>query len=95
MASAPADHGSIEGSSLNGFGWPPDKACRSVRCGHLLDAAAKWHLINNIRAFELPRISPHEPISGKLLLPSITEALAEQAVLVADTVAVGREPEAG
>jgi hypothetical protein len=59
------------------------------------DMAVEAHRVDRLRALELPGIAEGEPVLGPLHLPAIVEALLEQAVLVADPVAVGRDAERG
>ena len=51
--------------------------------------AAKTDRIGDFRARELPRVAESQPILGIFVLPAIFDGLAEQAVVVADAVAVG------
>ena len=56
---------------------------------HRLDRAAEADLVADLGTMELPRVAECEPVFGIFLLPAVLHDLAEQAVLVADAVAVG------
>lgn len=56
----------------------------------VFDMAAEPDVEACIGTFEFPGMALQEPGLGRLDLPSALEALAEEAVLIADTVAIGR-----
>src|SRR5437667_39944 len=49
----------------------------------------------NSRPAEFPRVAEGQPILGIFLLPTVADHLAEQAMVVADAIAAGRNAEAG
>src|ERR687897_410317 len=94
MASAPAHDRRIEGDRLDGFGRSPDRDGRAIR-PDLLNDASEADRINYVGALELPGVGAGEPILGNLVLASVHDDLAEQPMLVTDSVAIGRHLEAG
>jgi hypothetical protein len=57
--------------------------------GDGFDAAAEADRVHHFRPLELPGVAEIQPVFGLLLLPAIDDGLAEQAVLVADAIAMG------
>src|SRR5262249_46359026 len=55
-----------------------------------LGVAAELHIEGDLRAHDLPRISKAQPLIRELDLPPITNRLIENAELVTDAVADGR-----
>ena len=66
--------------------------CRPI-AADIFDAAAEADGIFGFRPLELPRVAEREPVLRQLVLPAVADLLQEQAVLVADAVAVGRNAE--
>ena len=56
--------------------------------GDDLDRAAEADIVAHLRPVEFPWVAERQPILGVFLLPAILHDLAEQAVVVADAVAV-------
>ena len=71
----------------------PDRVTNAPRPDGSLDAATEMDVVDRFRPFELPGIAERQPFLRVLLLPSIADDLAEQAVIVSNSVAVGRDPE--
>ncbi|MNO90389.1 hypothetical protein D3C76_818980 [compost metagenome] len=67
----------------------PDLAGRATLLRHALHAAAEADAEAEFRPLEFPGIAEVQPGLGVLLLPAVADHLLEQAVLVADAVAVG------
>ena len=59
----------------------------------VLGAPAELHIEADFRAHDLPRIPEAQPLVRKLDLPAVTNRLIEDAELVADSVADGRNVE--
>ena len=59
-----------------------------------LDPAAEMDVVDDLRPRELPGIAERQPVLGIFLLPAVLDDLPEQAVVVADAVAVGGDAEA-
>ncbi len=89
VLAAPADHGGVEGDRLDDFGRMPGVPGRAVLLIHRLDGAAEADVVGDLRTLELPRVAVRQPVLGVFLLPAILHRLSEQAVVVADPVAVG------
>ena len=91
--SAPTDRGRVIGDRLNRFGRMPDVANRGFRDRHDLDRAAEADVIADFRPVKFPRVAQRQPVFRIFLLPAVLHDLAEQAVVVADAVAVGGDVE--
>src|SRR3977135_3135016 len=61
-------------------------------CG--LDEAAEMNVVGHLRPRELPGVPERQPLLRIFLLPAILDHLAKQSVVIADTVAVGGDPQA-
>src|SRR5262245_12129527 len=66
-------------------------ALPAMRGRHGLDPAAEMDVVAHLRTGELPRIAEREPILRIFVLPAVADHLPEQAVVVTDAVAVGRD----
>src|SRR5438477_13214867 len=92
MAGAPADDRRVIGYCLDRlFGDPHLLAPAALR--HRLDPAAVMDVVGEFRTRELPGIAEGQPILGEFHLPAVADHLAEQAVIVTDAVAAGRDAE--
>ena len=58
-----------------------------------LGAPAELHIERDFRTHDLPGITEAQPLVGQLDLPAVTNRLIEDAELVADAVADGRNVE--
>src|ERR1700737_5219579 len=67
----------------------PDRAVASLGLD-AFDAAAEMHVIDHFRPLEFPGITEAQPFVGIFVLPALRDDLAEQAEIVADAVADGR-----
>jgi hypothetical protein len=67
----------------------PDVGDSTVRCGQRFDRAAEIDSPGYLRPLELPGIAERQPVFGIFVLPAILDGLAEQAMVVADAIAVG------
>ena len=87
---APADDGGVVGGGDDALLRAPDAAAGAVG-GRAdgLDGTAEADLIGAFAALELPRIAVGEPRFRKLDLPAVLQLLPEEAVDVADAVAIG------
>ena len=63
--------------------------------GRGLHMAAKGNLIGGFAAGKFPGIAVFQPVFRQFHLPAILDELAEQAVIIADAIAVSRDVEAG
>ncbi|MCY1399398.1 hypothetical protein D9M71_144520 [compost metagenome] len=86
---APADHRHVVGDRPHPLVRLPDLAGRATLLRHALHAAAEADAEAEFRPLEFPGIAEVQPGLGVLLLPAVADHLLEQAVLVADAVAVG------
>ena len=94
VPAAPADDRRVVGHRFDGLVRMPDRARRRRRVhGRRLDAAAELDVVDHFRPRELPRVAERQPFLRIFLLPAVADDLAEQAVIVADAVAVGRDAE--
>ena len=76
------------------LGGIPQTARGAVRpAAEIFDAAAEPDGIFGFEPLELPRIAERQPSLRQLVLPAVADLLHEQAMLVADAVAVGRHRE--
>ncbi len=94
MAAAPADHRRIVGHGIDRFRRIPDRALRSIGARFARNLAAEADAVADLGAGEFHRIAETQPILGVFLLPAIAQDLPEQAVVVADSIAEGRDTEA-
>ncbi len=83
---APAGYRRIVGDGLNDLGWTPDLRNRAVM--ERLHRASKADGIGDFGARELPRIAEGQPVFGIFVLPAVLDRLPEQAVIVADAIAI-------
>ena len=90
VAAAPAHHRRVIGNGLHRLGRLPDMAGDVVLARNLLHRSAEAYVVQHFRPFEFPWIAVGEPGFGEFLLPAILDRLAEQPVIVADAVAIGR-----
>jgi hypothetical protein len=89
-AGLPAHHRRVVGLGDDRLGRAPDGAG-----ARFVDMAAEADLELRLGPLELPDVALGQPVLGRLHLAAVLEALPEQAVLVADAVAVGRHAERG
>src|SRR5262249_53337003 len=75
---------------LDGLGRVPDRAFDAGRRNRHLDPTAEMDIVDHFRPGELPWIAEGQPFLRVFLLPAIPDDLAEQSVIVANAVAVGR-----
>src|SRR5690606_8057674 len=87
----PADDGRVVGDGPHAFGPVPEMSRLLARPfgGQCHDAAAKADQVADLGSLELPGIAEVQPGLGLLVLPAVDNGLAEQAMVVADAVAVG------
>ena len=52
------------------------------------------NVVKHLRPRELPRVAERQPFLRIFLLPAVLDDLAKQSVVIADTVAVGGDPQA-
>ena len=89
VVTAPAHHRRVVGDRFHGLGREP-LGMRGALGLAGLDMAAEADVIGDLRPGELPGVAEGQPVLGIFLLPAVLDDLAEEAVLVADAVAVGR-----
>src|SRR5947208_1387169 len=95
MGAAPADDGSVVSDGLDRLGRVPDEAGAPAAAGDGLDPAAIMNVVGDFRALEFPWIAKGQPLLGVFLLPAVDHDLPEEAVVVTNAIAVGRDAEAG
>ena len=88
---APADDGRVVGDGEDLFLRVPALAHRVAGHAVALDAAAEADVVGRLAPFELPEIAVRQPVLGQLDLSAVLDFLVEEAVDVADAVAVGRD----
>ena len=94
VAPAPADHRHVVGHRPHGLGRLPVPADHPrLRGGHG-DGPAEADGVGRLGPGEFPGVALGEPRLRRLALPAVLEGLAEQAVVVADPVAHGRDADA-
>ncbi len=94
VLAAPADDRRVVGDRLHGFAGTPDRAVAALVVD-MLDAAAEMHVVDHLRPLKFPRIAEAQPFVRIFLLPALRDDLAEQAEIVADAVADGRNGQRG
>ena len=77
------------------LGRAPGQDRFALGAGILFDMAAKADLIGAFAPLEFPRIAVCQPVLGQLDLPPLAHFLAEQAMGIANAIAIGRDLEAG
>src|SRR5207248_8153900 len=80
---------------LEGLGRVPDRAFDSGRRNRRLDPTAEVDVVDHLRPGKLPWIAEGQPLFGVLLLPTVSDDLAKESVIVANAVAVGGNSEGG
>ena len=93
VATAPAGDRGVVGDGVDALGRIPGGRRRLVVAAEIFDGAAEADRVMRLRALELPGVAAGEPVLRPFLLPAVVQPLFEQAVLVADAVAVGRNAE--
>src|SRR4051812_26458938 len=89
MLSAPANDRRIISDRFYCLFGMPDRA-NTMRSGRPLHAAAELDVIDDRWPFELPGIAEGKPLFRVFLLPAVSDHLAEESMIVADPIAVGR-----
>ena len=87
---APANDGRVECGGDDALGRFPDVAGLIVMAADGFDAAAEADFIGAFLAFEFPGVTVCQPGFGQFDLPAVCHLLAEQAVDVANAIAIGR-----
>ena len=93
VAPAPAGDRRVVGDRVDGLRRIPDVARLPVLALAAVDGAAEADRVGDLGPLELPRIARRQPVLGELELPAVLQHLAEDAVVVADAVAVGGDRE--
>ena len=93
VAPAPADERRVEGHRVDALRGLPDVARRLVAVLDAVDPAAEADRVRDLGPLELPRVAGGQPVLGELVLPAVLQDLPEDAVVVADAVAVGGYPQ--
>src|SRR5580692_7401027 len=88
MAAAPADDRRVVADRLHRLGGFPDVAHLVPGAGHRLDMAAKADRIIAFGPRKFPRVAEGQPVFRRLLLPAVANDLPEQAIVVANAVAM-------
>jgi hypothetical protein len=86
---APADDRGVEGGGDDALGRLPDVARIAFWRRGDIDRAAEADFIGALAALEFPGIAVGEPAFRQFDLPAVGHLLAEQAVDIADAVAIG------
>ena len=89
---APADHRRVVGDRDDAFRRVPDRTAGAVGAGHFNRTAEADH-VAEIGTSEFPGVAEGQPVLRELLLPTVADHLAKQAMVVADAVAVCRDAE--
>ena len=85
----PADDRGVVGGGLDLLRRDPDEALGGAVRLVVLDPAAEADVVGGLEPVELPGVAVLEPGLGQLDLVAVEDLLAEEAVAVADAVAVG------
>ena len=93
VPAAPADDRRVVGDRFDRLGGMPNVVGALVVALDHLDPAAEADGVVVFGTDEFPRIAVDEPVLRRLLLPAAADDLAEQAIVVADAIAVGRDRE--
>jgi len=93
MPATPSDHGRVVGDRVHLLARVPDMPLRSVGTVCCLHEAAKPDLVACVRPLELPWIAERQPFLRVFELAAIADYLAEQAIRIADAIAVGGDAE--
>src|SRR5271165_168857 len=93
MLAAPADDRGVIADRFDGLRRMPDVTRTLVFALDHFDPAAEPDCVVVLGTLEFPRIAVGEPVLRRLLLPAAADDLAEQAVVVANPVAVRGDPE--
>jgi hypothetical protein len=88
VPAAPAHHRRIVGHRFDCLGRMPDVVGALVVALDHFDPAAEADGVIVFGADEFPRIAVDEPVLRRLLLPAAADDLAEQAIVVADAIAM-------
>src|SRR6516164_2649229 len=91
VPATPPHDGGVIGHGFYGLFRVPDRAS-TARSDGSLNSAAEVDIVDHFGPFEFPRIAERQPFLRILLLPSIADDLAEQAMVVSNSVPVGRYP---
>ena len=96
VLAAPADHRRVVGDRLDRLGRVPDwRTCAAVGVGTASTVPPKPIVVDHLGPLELPGVAERQPVLGIFVLPAVDDHLAEQAVVVADAVAVRGNAERG
>src|SRR5690349_7966807 len=90
VQAAPSYDRDIVGDRLDGLVRVPDRAFDAARRHRRLHPTAEVDIVDHFRPRELPWIAEGQPFLRVFVLPTVSDNLAEEAVIVANTVAVGR-----
>src|SRR5262249_38364517 len=90
VSAAPPHDRDVICDGLDGLVWGPDRAFDAGRRNRHLDPTTEVDVVDHFRPRELPRVPEGQPFLRVFLLPTIPDDLAEQSVIVANAVAVGR-----
>jgi hypothetical protein len=93
VPAAPSGDRRVERDGGDRFGRDPDASRAAVAVDDFLDVPAKAHRVHDARPLEFPRVAEREPLLRHLVLPAVVDDLPEDAVVVADAIAVRRDAE--
>src|SRR5262249_35184585 len=94
IGAAPPDDRRVVGDGPDRFRRVPDLAQTAGAASTGLATAAIEDVIGYLGPFEFPGVGERQPLLGVLLLAAVLDDLAEQPVVIADTIAVSRQAEA-
>src|SRR6516165_195829 len=87
VAASPTDDRSVISHGFDCLVGVPDGAGDASRSDDSLYAAAKVDVVDHLRSFEFPWISERQPLLRILLLPTIADNLAKQAMIISNSIA--------
>jgi len=87
---APANDGRVEGRGNDALGRFPHIARLALGVANDIHRAAEADFVSAFATLELPGIAVRQPALRQFHLPAVGKLLAEEAVYVADAVAIGR-----
>src|SRR5215469_13881212 len=94
VPSAPANDRRVVRNRLDGFAAMPERLRATFCRSGLLHPTAELDVVDHLRALKFPRVGERQPLFRMFLLPAVPDDLLKQPVIIADAVAIGRDPKA-